>query len=489
MKLKQLIRKLKVLIYVMIGIVGIIMVIWGCMVKSLSNNLNTGEHSDISIDEEIDNVGIFPAEVQYDIFIGIGGGFVSSAAVTLFLLAILPEESNESQELQEWGIRRIYQERSNIEIELKGKHPHEHLDFIAFGLSHFISKNSDQDIVATKVKKGLIIRILTLNPYSRYVFEQEKLENNRNIKNEILELERWVNNINNYHQSNDKTRNQIQIKFYDELPLNFYCRVDDKVYVGPYVPDKPSGKNITYQYDFYSSGGRWYSDLFERIWNSNSIIRTTEQYNKYHYVEQGESIRSILKYFCDKIQDEIQGEKVVVGVIAILKGELRRTFFSCNKKEENHKVHKKDEGTVGLMFKEFKDPNIRKVIVFNDYENNIAIAKKYQLRKNEMKKLQKSAVKMENNDETVAILAMPITINSELLGTLTFDFAELPCNYLKIVEKLKKNSNISEEILGSDLGKLFDEIEKCGEIVVKLLGQEMKMEYKVLYEEEWKNEK
>lgn len=475
MKLKKIIRKLKFLIYIFIAVIGVVLIIIACFINKDPNSLN-----------------VFPANVQYDILIAIGGSFASSAAATIFLLAILPTETDESLQLQEWGIKTLYLERNNIEIEVNSRYLHERLDFMAFGLSHFVGKNRDLDVVADKVKKGLIVRILTLNPYSSYVLDQEKLENNYNIKNDILSLIEWVEKVNDCVKPNGHKKNQIQIKFYDELPMDFYCRVDNKIYVGPYIPDSLSGKALTYQFDLHSKGGEWYSQLFERIWNNNSNIHVTDQCYKYHYIQQKRAIESILKYFCDRTAKGAKGEDII-GVIAIFKGDFRRTFFSCNKNhEEMHKIHKKGDGTVGVLIHELSDPNIRKAIVFNDYKNNVAFAKKYQTRKKQIKMLEKSAVKLDNNVETMAVLALPIINDSELLGVLTFDFVELPEKYLEGIERCKSflnNPKKVAETVQDALETLFSEIEQCGDIVQELLGQEIRTEYKKLYEEEWNNVK
>ena len=123
-KLRKILRKQKFLIHIIVVIVGILLMGWGYFTyKSTYLRAREDFHQD--------------TKIQYDILIGIGGGFASSALVTILLLAVLSDESEESQRLQEWGIRTVYEERSKIKIRLENKTSSGHLDFIAFGLSYF----------------------------------------------------------------------------------------------------------------------------------------------------------------------------------------------------------------------------------------------------------------------------------------------------------------------------------------------------------------
>lgn len=110
-----------------------------------------------------------------------------------------------------------------------------------------------------------MVRIIALNPYSVHVAAWEELENN-NIYQNIMNLIDWVKTANQYVEQRGETVSRVQIQVYDGLPLDFYCGADDKVYIGPYIPDILSGSMVTYMLDYNSEGGRWYSDLFERIW-------------------------------------------------------------------------------------------------------------------------------------------------------------------------------------------------------------------------------
>lgn len=58
---------------------------------------------------------------------------------------------------QKWGIEKIYPERKNVKIAQKNM-PSENLDFIAFGLGHFVKANPVESMVK-HIKNGLKVRI------------------------------------------------------------------------------------------------------------------------------------------------------------------------------------------------------------------------------------------------------------------------------------------------------------------------------------------
>lgn len=184
-KIKSLIKRFKYLVYFVVGIGGIAMVTLAGSVLLSATQLT-------------------PAEtLRYDICMGIGCSVIATAVVTVILLALLPENLEEDNELKEWGIDQIYEERGNIQIT-SNRFPKKNLDFIAFGLQHFRAANPDLDSIVNRIRKGLVIRILAPNPNSIYVIEQQKIENNANIQNDIMQLIEWVNKfvITRNHLSN-----------------------------------------------------------------------------------------------------------------------------------------------------------------------------------------------------------------------------------------------------------------------------------------------
>ena len=474
-KIKSLIKRFKYLVYFVVGIGGIAMVTLAGSVLLSATQLT-------------------PAEtLRYDICMGIGCSVIATAVVTVILLALLPENLEEDNELKEWGIDQIYEERGNIQIT-SNRFPKKNLDFIAFGLQHFRAANPDLDSIVNRIRKGLVIRILAPNPNSIYVIEQQKIENNANIQNDIMQLIEWVNKIDKRVKKRDKVDGSIEIKLYDNPPMEFYCKADDLIYVGPYMPGVMSSRMITFKFQAGSRGGKVYSDNFESIWSGENRVNIIDNYEDYFVMNQKKAVESALAYFCNIFQQSIKNEdsrrknEKVIAVVAMFKNDLRRTFFSCNKPHgEKHICHRKDAGSVGELIQFNKRDGIERCCLFTDYTNNMAFVKSYTDRLVKVEKVENKAVKMRIES---AILSVPFVKNGQMRGVLTFDFVSLPDRYEKALDLLRAlpYGEVKSEELERILDELFTTAENCKEIVENLLGQSTVMDYKKLYEEGWKSD-
>lgn len=433
--------------------------------------------------------------VTYDIYMGIGCSVIATAVVTVILLTLIPENLEEENELKEWGINQIYEERGDIQIT-SNHFPKKNLDFIAFGLQHFRAANPDLDTIVNRIKKGLVIRILTPNPNSIYVIEQQKIENNANIRNDIIELIKWVDKIDKRVQKRGKVNGSIEIKLYDNPPMEFYCKADDLIYVGPYMPGVMSSRIITYKFQAGSKGGKFYSDNFDSIWSGENRVNIIDNYEDYFVMNQKKAIEAVMYHFCNLFQKDVKNDdpkeknKKVIAVVAMFKNDLRRTFFSCNKPHgEKHICHKKAAGSVGELIRLKQRENIEQCCLFTDYTNNMAFVKNYTNRLVYIEKIENKAIKMKN-DDTCAILSVPFMKNGQMKGVLTFDFIKLPDGYVKVLDRLRElpNTEVKSGELERILEELFITAENCKEIVESLLGQATVVDYKKLYEEGWKSD-
>lgn len=462
LKLKKLIVRFKYLVYVTIGAIGIAMIVYAANMADVESYPN-----------------------RYTVLMGIGSSIVASALITIILLVLLPD-NEEKTNAEELGLEKIHGERKSIKIS-GDTFPKEKLDFIAFGLSHFRQANRPLNAIVQKIDKGLVIRIMTINPRSLYVLGQQNLENHQEIRQDIIDLIKWVDKIKTeIAKTKKQPQGRIELKIYENLPLDFYCQADDTLYVGPYIPGEVSGKAITYQYSKKSKIGKIYMDLFEKIWSGESTVNIIENYQDYHTARQSDAVEGIIKYFCGLMQYETS--KKVIGVIAIFKGEKRRTFYSCNKNSSGrHPCHYKTEGTVGKMLEINSGEADDYRILWCDYTNKLAFIKEEGTRNNETQKIINEIVKIKQ-DDTVAILAVPLLKEGKIYGTLTFDFAELPLQYenkLSEYKQLKENVRLQQAEVGV-LTEMFENAKVCGEIVTNLLGQYVDTNYMELYEEEWK---
>lgn len=461
-KVKKFIKRYRFMTYGLILLIGIGMILYAGVVPNYSV-----EHAN-----------------KYNILMGTGCGILSTVLVTVILLVLIPDMSDEKKELEEWGITKILNERNSIRITSK-RMPRYILFFSAFGLSHFRGENANIENMVSKICNGLNVKILTIDPNSIYLLEQEASENNK-IKKDIEDLAKWVEKIKSRCNAKGTVAGSIEIKFYDSLPLDFFCRADEEVFIGPYVPGQLSGETITYCYSADSKGGKYYINIFEKIWNGESTVLTSAGQGSTLYVNQEMAINCVLEYFCKKLQGAMQ-EKVI-GVIAIFKGNQRRTFFSCNKlHEEKHVCHGKEEGTIGKLLEMNQTGSTSSCILFSDYKNKMIFAYKYEARKKNIFKIEYDINKLSNNEDTIAILAVPLFFNRQLIGALTFDFAILPGMYEASVSTLTgcKIGKEIDPVSSKALKPVFEEAEECGKIVINLLGKAAIAKYKTLYEEEW----
>ena len=457
-KLKQLIRKNKYLAYILLGILGGVLIAYAWVV----------------------------APDWKDVPMGIGTGIVATVIGFIILLILLPDENENDEklkELQKWGIEKIYPERKNVKIAQKNM-PSENLDFIAFGIGHFVKANPTESMVK-HIKNGLKVRIIVPHPQARMVSEQQQMENNGSIAADIRNLIKWERKIEEDIKKNTKIKGSIELKFYDSNPIGFYCRADGKVWAGPYIPGTNSGQVITYEFLRHSKGGNYYAGIFENIWNEECAqVKLVHSATQYLIGNQAEAIEKILEYFCDCMQEKSNG--AVIGVVVLFKDDLRRTFFSCNKMHhENHKCHLKKEGLVGAMC-EYNDKISDSVIsLWRDYENDITIERVCLERSI---KIVKKDVKIEKfkEDETIGILSVPLMDEEECIGAITFDFAKFGPEYTKNAEELTKLADGASVSPQTQIGRYFALADTCAEIVQKMLGHDIKIQYRDLFNETWK---
>ena len=111
-----------------------------------------------------------------------------------------------------------------------------------------------------------------MSPNSIFVSQREKEENETEgqIKNTINGLIEWAKDINAKVKKtkNSKKAGHIEIRGYDCMTLDFYWRMDNELYVGPYWYGMSSQQTITYKFDEGGEGFKDYTDYFEKIWRS-----------------------------------------------------------------------------------------------------------------------------------------------------------------------------------------------------------------------------
>ena len=428
------------------------------------------------------------AKVIYDILIGIGGSVVATVIITLLLLKLLPDDlDNEKVKmLDEWGICHIHSERRSVALSGKSI-PKYRLDYIAFGLKHFREANSGEESdLVKKIRKGLNVRIITLHPKSLYVTVQQQLEKREGLYDEIMALEQWKESILDH--AGNKCKGNIQIKYYNSLPLDFYCYADGKIFVGPYVPGRVSGSSITYEFTSGDTkGSEYYEEFFDRLWEGK-ILDFIDLGTPYLIGDQERGVVNALEYFGKELAGS---NKPPIGIVVMFKGEKRRTIFSCNKNTvERNKCYPKDMGIVGDLIEFNRKSEAEVSMLFVDFKNKLAFAVHHTeyniIYKREEYKERTSDDAYDS--EVKAILAIPIISNSQqIIGAITFDFSEFPKKYSDEINKMKA-IGINKKLVGKnrlEVQRWFELAESCKKIIQPMLGSEINPQFKKLFEEAW----
>lgn len=212
------------------------------------------------------------------IFNSIGTSMLASAIVVFISSKYLIKNNEIKKIIEKWGLTDIFKTRAEMNKYTNQdlKENKNKLDIIAFGLKAF--RQSKSELIISKVKEGMKIRILTIDPNSKFLKERERVEecSEGEIKNTIEQLNIWVNELKDHQQK----ENQVVIKYYDSLPLDFYFALDNSVYIGPYIYGKSSQQTISYSFKSNSDAYHYYEQYFEKLWEDTKFCKKKEEKEK-----------------------------------------------------------------------------------------------------------------------------------------------------------------------------------------------------------------
>lgn len=197
------------------------------------------------------------------------GCFLIASGVVIFFNALLIERVQYNP-LDEWGIEKIYTTRAekNADSDPKLDRAQYCVDAVAFGLKSFRTKHDSK--VENCLLRGVNFRILTMDPSSPFLPQREKEEEETEgqIKNTILQLVEWANGKNR-----NSRKGKIVVRGYNCMTLDFYWRVDDDIFIGPYWYGVDSQLTITYKFKNGKKGFSQYAEYFEALWNDPVLSR------------------------------------------------------------------------------------------------------------------------------------------------------------------------------------------------------------------------
>ena len=83
----------------------------------------------------------------------------------------------------------------------------------------------------------------------------------------IIHLGQWTENININMKSLGFSEKVVMIKYYESLPLDFFWRQDNNLFIGPYLKGIGSQQTLTYHYRIDSEVGKFFLNYFDTLWN------------------------------------------------------------------------------------------------------------------------------------------------------------------------------------------------------------------------------
>ena len=430
----------------------------------------------------------------YDILMGIGGAFVSTAMMTIFFIYSLPEESDDLAELVEFGLKKIHKDGKVVRFSDRNI-PKRNLDLIGINLQEGWNNNTFKRALKEKIKNGLKVRILTLHPESVFVVSQMRKDDADSISMQIQNLNRWVENIRK--SLDEQYKSAIEIRFYDNFPLLNYCRADHRICYGSCQFGNSCGDNLAYEYHISLDAGDVLTDFFQDCWEGKGNIDIVN-YDRIRYRgKQKESIETVLQYFCEAMHNNSDKDKVI-GVVVLFKDNLRRTIFSCNKKSgENHHCHQKDAGVVGKLVDMQQRSTYAKarITVFEDIKKEISIVHcKGERLRDELQKIEyyeKAFADQDNKPSslTSAILATGLYSNGELIGAVSFDFYTFSEKYEEEIQKIKGCADMSF-LTDSPLLKSWSEMAfVCSDMISNMVGHYISCDLQNLFDSTWEESK
>lgn len=211
---------------------------------------------------------VFWSWSSMSVWISVGCSLIASGLVILLTAILL--ERRKHDPLDAWKIQKIYSTRAerNSEADPNIDQARYCIDGVAFGLSTFRTMYGKK--IEQCLRKGVNIRLLTMDPEGAFISIREEEEETTSgaIKETILGLVKWANDLN---QTNPKGK--IVIKAYKSMTLDYYWRVDDELYVGPYWYGYKSSDTITYKFVSGGRGFQHYNEYFEKLWEDSELCR------------------------------------------------------------------------------------------------------------------------------------------------------------------------------------------------------------------------
>jgi hypothetical protein len=204
----------------------------------------------------------------------VGVSLIASGLVTLFYFAY-PKTTVEEEyhkltknKLTATYVTRDLKEEYSALLNSASKK----IDVLGLGLNKFREDNGE--IVKQKCLQGVQVRFLVIDPESdsfkmRNLEEGDKMgETIRAPQEKLLEYVADTNQA----VATKAAGKKIQIKYYKSSPTTMIFRIDDVMFVGPYLHKRVSRNTCTFKLEKGELFSQ-YEDHFEKLWNDLTITR------------------------------------------------------------------------------------------------------------------------------------------------------------------------------------------------------------------------
>jgi hypothetical protein len=204
----------------------------------------------------------------------LGISLMASGIVTLFYFAYPKSNVEEKyRQLAAKGLTETYSARDlKDEYLTLLKRAKRNVDVLGLALNKFREDNGE--IIKEKCLEGVSVRFLVMDPDSEIFKLRSKEEEDlmgETIKAPHEKLQKYVRETNDLIAAKGKGA-KIQTKYYRSTPATMIFRIDDAMFVGPYLHKRISRNTCTFRLEpgeLFSQ----YEEHFEKLWNDTDATR------------------------------------------------------------------------------------------------------------------------------------------------------------------------------------------------------------------------
>jgi hypothetical protein len=219
-------------------------------------------------------VGTILAVVKVQEIGEVGVSLIASGIVALFYF-LYPKGDAEQMlhEITKNGLAKTYVGRSlPDEYSSLIERAKKKIDILGFGLNSFREDNGE--LIPKKCLEGVEVRFLVIDPESE-VFKMKSQEEDENRvfwqKEPHKKLVQYVTETNNLIESSGKGK-KIQMKYYRATPSTMIFRIDDTMFVGPYLYKRCNRNVCTFRLEKGELFNQ-FEEHFEKVWADPKVSR------------------------------------------------------------------------------------------------------------------------------------------------------------------------------------------------------------------------